>query len=492
MNIFSRAFGIIFAILLLTLSIHLNNFTANADQPGSQSTPYPVYAGWQGQGYYNFVAYNHETELITSVCQLNDVAKQVTGNSLGPPYDQNQIAACNPPTSGNTGIQSSPYPSGPVGQNAPSLSSSYAVIFSGSTQPTYGNMANYQRVVVIGNNAYTMGDASDNYVASNNISLVNGGTDQNTYVNSKSLHFLCCNDQAILILQSQSNQNTGNINSPPPPPPVPTTSSQPGSISSESSNGQTSPIQPSSLPSSQSGIMTQLPSISGQTCNPVDPNMPTSCNEITKVTNTAPHFTNPCNNNPGGCLSAIPQNQIVHVFIHINTDAQSRLMFTGWTIAFHGETKPLDSNYMADFSAPKGTYNFDLTATANAAEVNGQPLQLVYHYHIDVLNNEVVSYDAPPGYVIQSCIDKNMNLFNFCVQGGEGVGDTLTNPKLQVLSSIDNAITTAIDLHDNAIDIVRGYFDSQTEGIVNEVIQSSSAAIQSHAAEIAAIESRLP
>ena len=85
-------------------------------------------------------------------------------------------------------------------------SSPYAVIFSGSIQPTYDNMVNYQRIVVIENNAYTMGDASDRYVASNLIPLIGGGTDQNTYVNAKGLHFVCCDDQAITMLETASNQ----------------------------------------------------------------------------------------------------------------------------------------------------------------------------------------------------------------------------------------------------------------------------------------------
>lgn len=85
-------------------------------------------------------------------------------------------------------------------------SSPYAVIFSGSIQPTYDNMVNYQRIVVIENNAYTMGDASDRYVASNLIPLVDGGTNQNTYVNAKGLHFVCCDDQAITMLETSSNQ----------------------------------------------------------------------------------------------------------------------------------------------------------------------------------------------------------------------------------------------------------------------------------------------
>ena len=300
MNIFSRVFGIIFAILLLTLSIPLNNFTASADQPGSQSSPYPVYGGWQGAGYYNFVAKNHETGFMNTVCDLNNVNIQLNGNDLGPPYDANQIAACHgngnnnppppppppvvspppPPAPAQPGSQSNPYPvyngwqgaayyyfpahnnyqagyitnvcqlnaanvqltggnlgspydqsqiaacngpppistgivlppnTGTLVQNAPYSSSPYTVIFSGSTQPTYGNMANYQRIVVIGNNAYTMGDASDNYVASNNVSLVGGGTDQNAYVNSKGLHLVCCGDQAITVLGTSSTQPTQSI-----------------------------------------------------------------------------------------------------------------------------------------------------------------------------------------------------------------------------------------------------------------------------------------
>jgi hypothetical protein len=87
-------------------------------------------------------------------------------------------------------------------QNTHSSSSLYAVIFSGSTQPTYGNMANYKRILVIGNNAYTMGDSSDNYVASNNIPLVNGGTDQDTYVTQNFLHLSCCGDKSIAILET--------------------------------------------------------------------------------------------------------------------------------------------------------------------------------------------------------------------------------------------------------------------------------------------------
>lgn len=87
-------------------------------------------------------------------------------------------------------------------QNTHSSSSPYAVIFSGSTQPAYGNMANYKRILVIGNNAYTMGDASDNYVASNNIPLVDGGNDQDTYVTQNFLHLSCCGDKSIAILET--------------------------------------------------------------------------------------------------------------------------------------------------------------------------------------------------------------------------------------------------------------------------------------------------
>lgn len=77
-------------------------------QLGSQQNPYPVYAGWQGPGYYNFVAINHETGYMNTVCDLNAVSVQISGNSLSSPYDQNQIAACNGQTTPSTSQNQNP------------------------------------------------------------------------------------------------------------------------------------------------------------------------------------------------------------------------------------------------------------------------------------------------------------------------------------------------------------------------------------------------
>ena len=85
----------VFVTLSFVLYLSLNNFTANADQLGSQQSPYPVYQGWQGAGYYYFPAHNNfETDYITNVCQLNLVNVKLTGSELEPPYDQNQILQC--------------------------------------------------------------------------------------------------------------------------------------------------------------------------------------------------------------------------------------------------------------------------------------------------------------------------------------------------------------------------------------------------------------
>ena len=133
---------------------------------------------------------NGLTGSATQTVNLQQQAQSTQTNSQPPSY------------SPSTTTSSSPSP--------------YAVIFSGSVQPTYGNMANYQRIVVIGNNAYTMGDASDNYVASNLIPLVDGGSDQNSYVNAKGLHFVCCDDQSIIVLETSSNQGQTTQTNPTP------------------------------------------------------------------------------------------------------------------------------------------------------------------------------------------------------------------------------------------------------------------------------------
>ncbi|MDE2589003.1 MAG: hypothetical protein KGL95_04990, partial [Patescibacteria group bacterium] len=56
------------------------------------------------------------------------------------------------------------------------------------------------RVVVIGNNAYTMGHSSDYYVWLHRIPLVPSDTDQNTYVQIHGLNLVCCDDQAFSYL----------------------------------------------------------------------------------------------------------------------------------------------------------------------------------------------------------------------------------------------------------------------------------------------------
>jgi hypothetical protein len=61
---------------------------------GSQSNPYPVYNGWQGSGYYKFVQRNYETGYMSTICDLNSISKQISGNNLDLPFDQNQIADC--------------------------------------------------------------------------------------------------------------------------------------------------------------------------------------------------------------------------------------------------------------------------------------------------------------------------------------------------------------------------------------------------------------
>ncbi len=208
---------IVFCLYLLYMPLY--NFTASADQQGSQANPYPVWQGWQGPGYYIFVAHNFETGYINTVCDLNNVSVQNGWGNLGSPYD---ISSC-------TGVNNTPPPPPPSTPSTPppppppstplTPSSTYVVVFSGSTQPTYSNFADYTRIVVIGNNAYTMGDASDSYVASNNISLVADGTDQNTYAASHNLHLVCCGDLAILALQNNAG-SSGPI-----PPPVQPSSS---------------------------------------------------------------------------------------------------------------------------------------------------------------------------------------------------------------------------------------------------------------------------
>jgi hypothetical protein len=93
----------------------------------------------------------------------------------------------------------------------PSGSSSPFVVEFGVSQPTYPLLKNHERIVVIGNNAYTMGDASDSYAASHNIPLVGCPTNQSSYVKAHGLNLVCCDDQAMAILQNYyNNQNQKN------------------------------------------------------------------------------------------------------------------------------------------------------------------------------------------------------------------------------------------------------------------------------------------
>lgn len=123
-------------------------------------------------------------------------AVDTLGNTNNQTFQVNVLSPAHPTSSPIQHTASS------VVQNTHSSSSPYAVIFSGSTQPTYGNMANYPRILVIGNNAYTMGDASDNYVASNKIPLVSDSSNQDTYITAHGLIRVCCNDQAIIVLRT--------------------------------------------------------------------------------------------------------------------------------------------------------------------------------------------------------------------------------------------------------------------------------------------------
>ena len=55
---------------------------------------YPVWQGWQGPGYYEFVAHNFKTGYVSDVCELNAINLLLTGKDLAAPYDPNQISAC--------------------------------------------------------------------------------------------------------------------------------------------------------------------------------------------------------------------------------------------------------------------------------------------------------------------------------------------------------------------------------------------------------------
>ena len=135
-TILYRILGTTFVILLLTLFVSFNNFDVYADQPGSQSNPYPVYGGWQGAGYYNFVASNHETGYITDVCQLNAVNVQLTGSNLGSPYDQNKVSSCNGSTNNNNNNKGNSI----VNHSIPPTITNLSGHISGQTVTLYGNV----------------------------------------------------------------------------------------------------------------------------------------------------------------------------------------------------------------------------------------------------------------------------------------------------------------------------------------------------------------
>ena len=78
------------AIVICSLTVT----SAYAAQLGSQQSPYMVYQGWQGSGYYYFSTNNYETGFVSDVCQLNSISIKITGNPLGHPYDPNQIGQC--------------------------------------------------------------------------------------------------------------------------------------------------------------------------------------------------------------------------------------------------------------------------------------------------------------------------------------------------------------------------------------------------------------
>jgi hypothetical protein len=87
-----------FAIIQITIVMcALTATNAYAEQLGSQQSPYTVYQGWQGSGYYYFTTNNYETGFVSDICQLNSISIKLTGNPLEHPYDPNQIAQCMAP-----------------------------------------------------------------------------------------------------------------------------------------------------------------------------------------------------------------------------------------------------------------------------------------------------------------------------------------------------------------------------------------------------------
>ncbi|MDE1863036.1 MAG: PKD domain-containing protein [Thaumarchaeota archaeon] len=94
-------------------------------------------------------------------------------------------------------------------QQASSSATPYVVVFSGSTPATYANMANYQRIAVIGNNAYWMGVKSDNFIALSNIQLVTAAGDQNTYATQHNLNLVSSYDSAVSSLSNLNDLMQG-------------------------------------------------------------------------------------------------------------------------------------------------------------------------------------------------------------------------------------------------------------------------------------------
>lgn len=80
----------------------------SASPNGSQVNPYPVYAGWVGDGYYDFAAKSLETgSSVSSVQQLNVYNLALNGSNLGSPYNLGSSSSGSSGSSGGSGSSGS-------------------------------------------------------------------------------------------------------------------------------------------------------------------------------------------------------------------------------------------------------------------------------------------------------------------------------------------------------------------------------------------------